>query len=112
MDSNTTPYSSSEFNPAVHILRQDLIFAPPGAHLLFTLQDNKPFLVIQLPTIDNIYLCPVRPLGALLTSRLLPPLFANNFLPHKQVIDTQVIDALKKVLTPRNIPHKPWLPHI
>ena len=110
--SNIAPHSAATFDPAVHILRQDLIFAPPGAHLLLkwtkTLQDNKSFHVIQLPEIQNIYLCPVRASKALLASRPLPPsapLFANNFSPYKQIIDTHIRDALKKVLTHRNISH-------
>ena len=52
----------------------------------------------------------MRALKALITSRLLPPsapLFANTFPPHKQVIDTNICDALKKVLLHRNIPLKP-----
>ena len=110
--SNIAPHSAAKFDPAVHILRQNLIFAPPGVHLLLkwtkTLQDNKSFHVIQLPEIQNIYLCPVRALKALLASRPLPPsapLFANNFFPYKQIIDTHIRDALKKVLTHRNISH-------
>ena len=107
--SNIAPHSAAKFDPAVHILKQDLIFAPPGAHLLLlTLQDNKSFHVIQLPEIQNIYLCPVRALKALLAPRSLPPsdpLFANNFPPYKQIVDTHIRDALKKVLTHRNISH-------
>ena len=110
--SKLAPHGTAKFDPAVHILRQDMIFAPPGAHLLLkwtkTLQDNKSFHVIQLPEIQNIYLCPVRALKALLASRSLPPsapLFTNNFLPYKQIIDTHIHDTLKKVLTHRNISH-------
>ena len=32
--SNIAPHSSSKFDPDNHFLRKDLIFAPPGAHLL------------------------------------------------------------------------------
>ena len=56
-----------------------------------------------------MYLCPVRAFP-LLTSRLLPPsaaMFANNFPPQKHVIDTHICDALKNVLTHKNIPHRP-----
>ena len=108
--SNVAPHSSSKFNPDFHFLRQDLIFAPPGAHLLIkwtkTLQHHKSHHWIQLPAIKNHFLCPVRALQALLTSRpLLPtsPLFANNFHPYAQVIDTHIRDALKRVLVHRNI---------
>ena len=108
--SNIAPHSSAKFNPEFHLLRQDLIFAPPGAHLLIkwtkTLQHHKSFHWVQLPSIHNKFLCPVRALQALLASRPLPPsapLFANHFPPHAQVIDTHIRDALKKVLVHRNI---------
>ena len=105
------PHSSSRFNPSFHSLRQDLIFAPPGAHLLIkwtkTLQQHhKSYNWVQRSSIHNHFLCPVRALQALLASRPLPPsapLFANNFSPYAQVIDTHIRDALKKVLTHRNI---------
>ena len=62
--------------------------------------------MVQLPTIDNLLLCPVRALKTLLKSRPLPPthpLFANNFPPYSQVIDTHVRDPLKSVLGTLNI---------
>ena len=75
--SNVAPHSIARFDPDKHFLRQDVIFAPPGAHLIIkwtkTLQDNKSHHVVQLPTINNMYLCPVRALKALLKSRQLPP---------------------------------------
>ena len=108
--SNIAPHSSSKFNPDVYLIRQDVIIAPPGVHLLIkwtkTLQHHKSHHWIQLPSIKNHLLCPVRALQALLTSRLLlptAPLFANNFHPYAQVIDTHIPDALKKVLVHRNI---------
>ena len=83
--SNVAPHSRSQFDPRRHFLRQDLIFGPPGAHLVIkwikTLQDNKSHHVVQLPEIDNLYLCPVKALKALLSTRKLPPtapLFATN----------------------------------
>ena len=43
--SNVAPHSRSQFDPRRHFLRQDLIFGPPGAHLVIkwtkALQDNK-----------------------------------------------------------------------
>ena len=109
--SNIAPHTSSKFNPDFHFLRQDLIFAPPGAHLLIkwtkTLLHHKSHHWIQLPSIKNHFLCPVRALQALLTSRpllLLPPLLANYFHPYAQVIDTHThVDALKRLLAHRNI---------
>ena len=111
--SNIAPHISSTFDPCVHFLRQDLIFAPPGAHLLIkwtkTLQHHKSHHWIQLPSLANQLLCPVRALKSLLKSRQLPPttpLFPNSFFPHGQVIDTHIRDALKKVLAHKNISHK------
>ena len=111
--SNIAPHSSSKFDPCVHFLRQDLIFAPPGAHLLIkwtkTLQHHKAHHWIQLPSLANQLLCPVRALKSLLKSHQVPPttaLFTNNFSPHSQVIDTHIRDALKKVLAHKNISHK------
>ena len=69
--SNTAPHRSSKFDPLKHFLRQDLMFAPPGVYLLIkwtkTLQDHKGSHVIQLPTINNHYLCPLKAIKALLS---------------------------------------------
>ena len=83
--SNVAPHIRSQFDPTRHFLHQYLIFGPPGAHLVIkwtkTLQDNKSHHVVQLPQIDNLHLCPVKALQALLSTRKLPPtapLFATN----------------------------------
>ena len=103
--SNIAPHSLRQFDPNKHFLRQDLIFAPPGAHLILkwckTMQDNKSHHVIQIPQIDNFWLCPVRALKALLASRPLQvtdPLFVNRHPPFNQIIDTVIRDALKQIL--------------
>ena len=108
--SNIAPHSIRQFSQSKHFLRKDLIFAPPGAHLLIkwtkTIQDSNSSHMVQLPEVDNFYLCPVRALRALLQSRPLPssaPLFATSYHPHLQVIDTHVRDALKVVLNILNI---------
>ena len=117
--SNIAPHSLRKFDPNIHPLRQDIIFAPPGVHLIIkwtkTLQDHRAHHVIQLPKIDNHFLCPVKALRALLASRklsprdvgqlmVIDPRFANNFPPFTQVIDTHIRDALKRVLVHKNIP--------
>ena len=111
--SNIAPHSARQYSPSRHFLRQDLIFADPGAHLVIkwtkTLQDRNSHHIIQLPSIQNTFLCPVRALKLLLQSRPLPPdapLFANSFPPFAQIIDTHIRDSLKKVLMHRNIPLK------
>ena len=110
--SNVAPHSRSQFDPNRHFLRQDLIFGPSGAHLVIkwtkTLQDNKSHHAVQLPEIDNLYLCPVKAFKALMLTRKPPPnapLFATNTPPFHQIIDTQVRQALKTILTNRNIDH-------
>ena len=108
--SNMAPHSAKKFDKNWYFLRQDLIFGHSGAHLLKwtkTLQDHKAHHWIQLPTIKNHFLCPVRALKSLLETRpLLPlaPFFTTNFYPYSQIIDTHVRDALKKILIHRNIP--------
>ena len=89
-----------------HFLRQDLFLHPPGVHLLIrwtkTLQDHTSHHLIQLPELNNFFLCPTRALKTLIKSRPLPltaPLFANNFPPFSSVIDTHIRDSLKKILT-------------
>ena len=73
---------------------------------------QKPYRIAP-PTIwsnfakfDNILLCPVRALKALLVSRFLlqdSPLFANRFPPFSQVIDTHIRNPSKASLTLLNI---------
>ena len=100
--SNIAPHSLRQFDPNKHFLRQNLIFTPPGAHLILkwckTMQDNKSRHVIQIPQVANYWLCPVRALKALLASRPLQatdPLFVSRHPPFNQVIDTVMRDALK-----------------
>ena len=74
-----------------------------------TLQHDKSHHWIQLPLIQNHFLCQVRALKALIASMTLPssaPLFANNVHLHTQVIDTHIRDALRKVLLHTNITSK------
>ena len=109
--SNIAPHSAKQFSKHRHFLRQDLIFGHPGAHLIIkwtkTLHDHRAHHIIQLPSLKNTFLCPVRALTELVQSRPLPPdapLFANNFPQFAQVIDSHICDSLKKVLIHRNIP--------
>ena len=80
--SNVAPHSASKFDPPKHFLRRDLVFAPPGAHLILkwskTLQDHKSHHVVQIPEIKNPFLCPIRALKALLKSRKLPSVIRSK----------------------------------
>ena len=116
--SNIAPHSKQKFQPHTHFLRQDIIFAPPGAHDLLkwtkTLQDRKAHHFVQIPEIPGNPLCPVQGLKDLLASRPLPPthpLFAHRGYPHYPVIDTSIRDALKVVLNHLNIPLQGHLFH-
>ena len=92
-----------------------LLFAPPAAHLLIQwtkiLHDSNSLHLIQTPSIHNIFLCPII---ALLTSRPLPPsapLFANNFPPYTQVIDTHVSHVpYNCTCFTEHIPCRSWVP--
>ena len=109
--SNVAPHSTKQFDPSKHFLRQDAIFGHPGIHLIVkwtkTLQDHRSHHIVQLPELHNPYLCPVRALRSLLSSRPLPPtapLFATIRPPHPQIIDTHIRNALKSILQSLNIP--------
>ena len=109
--SNIAPHSKQKFDSQKHFLRQDIIFAPPGAHILLkwtkTLQHNKSHHFVQIPLLSNSPMCPVQALKQLLKSRPLKPtdpLFAHKSHPYHPVIDTCIRDALKWVLNHLNIP--------
>ena len=116
---NLVPHSRKTFDPSRHILRQDLIFSPPGLHITKwteTLQYSKVLHIVQLPSMNNKYLCSVRAIRALLASRPLPPsapLFAVSYYPHNQIIDTQLRDDLKtSTQAPGNTTHMSWISHL
>ena len=101
--SNIPPHSRYKFNTTTHILRQDIIFQDPGAHVLIkwtkTLQDRSAHHFVQIPALHNKNLCPVLALQQLLASRSLPPsapLFAHKSHPYHPVIDTTLRYALKR----------------
>ena len=104
--SNIAPHSRFKFDSNKHILRRDVPFLPPGAHILLkwtkTLQDTSAHHFVQIPALENSTLCPVRDIKALLKSRAIPstaPLFAHKSLPFHPVIDTTIRDGLRQVLT-------------
>ena len=109
--SNIAPHSRFKFDITKHILRQDVLFLEPGAHILLkwtkTLQDSAAHNIVQIPALKNKILCPVLAIKHLLKSRNIPPsdpLFAHNYSPFHPVIDTTIRDGLRKVLTHIGIP--------
>ena len=109
--SNIAPHSRFKFDKQRHFLRQDIIFAEPGAHILIkwtkTLQDSSAHHFVQIPALQNNTLCPVLALRKLLDSRTFPsssPLFVHALPPFHPVIDTTIRDALRKVLQQIGVP--------
>ena len=109
--SNIPPHSRFRFDPSRHFLRQDIIFADPGAHILLkwtkTLQERSAHHFVQIPRLKNSTICPVLALKKLLTSCSLPPsspLFIHSSPPYHPVIDTTIRDGLRKNLEYVGIP--------
>ena len=108
--SNIAPHRAKDFDFNRHFLRNDITFTEDGALLLIkwtkTLQYHNSYHILQLPKIKNLFLCPVKALRALLGSRPFPPsapLFSTYGRSPNQILDTQVREALKKVLLYLNI---------
>ena len=86
--SNIAPSSSSSFDPSRHFLRGDIIFGPPGAHIIVkwakAMQGSTKHQVVQIPSLPSSPLCPVSALKSLLQSVTAPPsapLFLSPLLP-------------------------------
>ena len=109
--SNIAPHSKAQFDPMKHMLRQDILFLNPSAHVLLkwtkTLQDYSSHHFVQIPKLTNLDLCPVQAIRDLMETRPLPshaPLFVHSTPPFHPLIDTTLRDALKLVLNHLNIP--------
>ena len=107
--SNIAPHSVSAFSPCRHLLRKDVIFAPPGAHVLIkwakNMQEARKYKFVQIPSMKDHSICPVTALKNLLKDRNLAqdkPLFTT--LQLQPLIDTKIRQSLTKVLTHLNIP--------
>ena len=74
--SNVAPHSRRAFDPNKHLLRQDVVFGPPGAHIILkwtkTLQDSRAHHIVQIPSLPHSPACPVSAIQALLHSRKFP----------------------------------------
>ena len=70
--SNLVPHSIASYDYLKQLARGDIIFAPPGAHVVIkwskTLQDNKKIKVLKIPSLSHSILCPVAALNFLLKS--------------------------------------------
>ena len=68
--SNIVPVSANSFDPTHHFLRRDVIFGPPGAHIILkwakAMQSSSKHQVIQIPLLPHSPLCPVTALKHLL----------------------------------------------
>ena len=78
--SNIAPHSRYKFDRNKHFLRQDIIFAPPGAHILLkwtkTLQESTAHHFVQLPALSNPILCPVLAIKKLMAFLSIFPLLS------------------------------------
>ena len=116
---NIAPHSRVKFDPGRHLLRQNIIFASPGAHILLkwskTIQKRAAHQFVQIPQLPNPDLCPVSALQSLLDSRPLPstaPLFVHEKPDCPIVIDTTIRDALKSVLSHIGLPSEGFGFHV
>ena len=61
--SNLVPHSGREFSVFKHLTKADVIFAPPGAHIIVkwskTMQFQTKCKVIKIPFLIGSPLCPV-----------------------------------------------------
>ena len=108
---NIAPHSRFKFDRNSHSLRQDVIFADPGAHILLkwtkTLQDRSAHHFVQIPRLKNYIICPALTLQKLLESQTLSssyPLIVHLSPPFLPVIDTTIRDGLRKILEHIGIP--------
>ena len=70
--SNLAPTTVHAFNSTRHILRGDVIFGPPGAHVIIKLgkamQSASKHQIVQIPLLKSSPICPVSALKLLLAS--------------------------------------------
>ena len=66
--SNVAPHSRSKFDHGRYLLRQDVIFASLGAHILLkwskTMQNRTAYQFVQVHQLSNVELCPVAAIKA------------------------------------------------
>ena len=103
--SNIACHIIKSFDSCKHFLRQDVVFTNSGAQLIIKWtkipQDHISHHIVQLTQLENIYLCPVRALRALFSSRRFPhnpSLFVTIFPPYSYIIDTHIRNASLKLI--------------
>ena len=112
--SNLVPVSAASFDPIRHLSSSDLIWAPPGVHILLkwskTIQTVSQYKTIPLAQIQNSPLCPISALQEMLSYYVVPknaPLFSYKTSTSLVVItQSQVRSTLAAILTHLNLPSK------
>ena len=105
--SNIASVSASSFDPTRHFMRGDIIFGPPGAHVIVkwgkAMQAANKHHVVQIPLIPGSPICPVTALKQLLSSPLLPsssPLFLVHRSSGSSILTSPMISStLSKLLS-------------
>ena len=112
--SNLVPHSISSFDYMKQLARADVIFAPPGAHILIkwskTLQFRNKIRIIKIPALGSSVICPVATLKAILKLYLgspNSPLFQikcyGQWIP---LTDTRLRKCLSKIIFSLGWTHK------
>ena len=110
--SNVAPYSAKSFDQSIHLTKSDIIFGPPGAHIIIkwskTLQTRDKYQIVQIPSLVDKLICPVQAIQNMLT--LYPrsrnaPLFMSP-LTMLSVTQGQIRQALAMLLSFLHVPHQ------
>ena len=111
--SNLVPHSIRKYDPLHQLARADVIFAPPGAHLIIkwskTLQSNNQVRVLKIPHLGASSLCPVRALKSLLklapgsnNSPLFQVQYQGSWVP---LTDTRLRKNFSQILKKLHLSH-------
>jgi len=102
--SNLVPPSAKSFSITKHLARGDIIFAPPGAHVVLkwskTIQ-NRAGRIIQLSAVPGSPLCPIAALNRFLAvnpAHPNQPFFSTASLPQGTATQYSTRQVLKTVL--------------
>jgi len=107
--SNLAPPTASSFDLTRHLTRGDVIWGPPGAHIIIkwakSLQLRGQFQVVQIPMLHASVLCPVKALKKYLSLSQVhvnQPLFCN--INGSPVTQTHIRNALATILRHLGLP--------